>query len=240
MDDLKLKIQVLTLFPEIFKSFFDNGMIKRALEKKLLDVNLINIRNFAEDKYSTVDDTPYGGGAGMIMRADILVKSLKYAFQNSEKKLPSVILLTPQGRKFDQTTANRLSVSGEFILVCGRYRGIDERFTELYVNEEISIGDYVLTGGEPAAMVIIDAVSRLIPGVLHDFESGLEDSFQDGFLDCPWYTKPRIFEGKNVPDVLLSGDHEKIKKWRREQSYERTVKRRPDIIDLKKDENKNK
>ena len=146
--------------------------------------------------------------------------------------------MTPQGKQFDQFQANKLSISDEFILVCGRYRGVDERFRQLYVTDELSIGDYVLSGGETAAMVVIDAVARLIPGVLNDFESGLEDSFQENYLDCPWYTKPNIFEGMKVPDVLLSGDHAKIKKWRHEQSLKRTVTRRPDLMKAQECKNK--
>ena len=228
-----LTIHVLTIFPDIFESFLKYGIIRRALEKGLLKVNLINIRDSAENRHGTVDDTPYGGGAGMVMKPDILAKSLKSALAQCEKKHPEVILLTPQGKKFDQSQANRLSISDELILVCGRYRGVDERFRELYVTDELSIGDYVLSGGETAAMVVIDAVARLIPGVLNDFESGIEDSFQENYLDCPWYTRPKVFGGIQVPDVLLSGDHKKIKKWRREQSHKRTVKRRPDLINAK-------
>ncbi len=225
-------IHVLTIFPGIFESFFKYGIIRRAFEKGLLRVNLINIRDSAEDRHGTVDDTQYGGGAGMIMKPDILTKSLNYAFGKCDSKHPKVILLTPQGKKFDQLQANKLSISDEFILVCGRYKGVDERFRELCVTDELSIGDYVLSGGESAAMVVIDAVTRLIPGVLNDFESGLEDSFQDNYLDCPWYTKPKVFEGIQVPDVLLSGDHKKIRKWRCQKSYERTVKCRPDLIKM--------
>ena len=225
-----LSIHVLTLFPGIFENFLKYGIVRQAVEKGLFKVNLFNIRDSAEDRHGTVDDAPYGGGAGMIMKPDILAKSLKSTLQHCEKEQPDIILLTPQGKQFDQLLANKLSISGEFILVCGRYRGVDERFRELYATDELSIGDYVLSGGEPAAMVVIDAVARLVPGVLHDFESGIEDSYQENYLDCPWYTRPENFEGIMVPDVLLSGDHEKIKKWRSEQSLIRTVKRRPDLL----------
>jgi len=231
-------IHVLTIFPGIFESFMKFGIIRRAFEKGLLKVNLINIRDSAVNRHGTVDDTPYGGGAGMIMKPDILAKSLKSAFKDCTKKRPEVILMTPQGKQFDQFQANKLSISDEFILVCGRYRGVDERFRQLYVTDELSIGDYVLSGGETAAMVVIDAVARLIPGVLNDFESGLEDSFQENYLDCPWYTKPDIFDGMKVPDVLLSGDHAKIKKWRHEQSLKRTVTRRPDLMKAQECKNK--
>jgi tRNA (guanine37-N1)-methyltransferase len=169
----------------------------------------------------------------MVMKADILAASLKSTVPYSEGRHPPVILLTPQGKRFDQSYANRLSLLKEFVLVCGRYRAVDDRFRERYVDEELSVGDFVLSGGEAAAMVVIDAVSRLVPGVLSDFESGMEDSFQDGLLDCPWYTRPENFEGMKVPDVLLSGNHAEIKKWRDEKTLEITRKKRPDLLDSK-------
>lgn len=235
----ELTIHVMTLFPGIFESYLQYGIISRAIEKGVLEVNLVNIRDSAEDRHGTVDDTPYGGGAGMIMKPDILANSLKSTMECCKKKHPDVILLTPQGKQFDQSQANKLSMAEELILICGRYRGVDERFRQLYVTDELSIGDYVLSGGEPAAIVVIDVVARLIPGVLNDFESGIEDSFQENYLDCPWYTRPKIFEGIEVPDVLLSGNHDKIRKWRCEQSLKRTLERRPDLIDVEYSENKN-
>lgn len=225
-----MKVHILTISPGIFDGFLSNGVVKRAIEKSKLEVNIINIRDFAEDKYSSVDDTPYGGGAGMIMRADILSKCFKSVLAQCDTTDPSVIYLTPQGKTLDQEKANSLSLKREFILICGRYRGIDERFVEKYVTDELSIGDYVLSGGEPAAMVVIDSIARLIPGVLNDFESGIEDSFQDNLLDCPWFTRPAEFEGIKVPEVLMSGDHRKIKEWRINQAYKRTVEKRPDIL----------
>jgi len=235
----KLTIHVMTLFPGIFESYLQYGIIYRAIEKKVLKVNFVNIRNSAEDRYGTVDDTPYGGGAGMIMKPDILAKSLKSTMECCKNKHPDVILLTPQGRLLNQSLANKLSMAEEFILICGRYRGVDERFRQLYVTDELSIGDYVLSGGEPAAIVVIDVVARLVPGILNDFESGIEDSFQENYLDCPWYTRPRIFEGIEVPDVLLSGNHDEIKKWRCEKSLERTFERRPDLRDIDYSESSN-
>ncbi len=226
----KLTIHILTLFPGLFESFFQYGVIGRAIESGLITINPVDIRDSADDRHGTVDDTPYGGGSGMIMKADVLARSLKSVVQICSNKNPEVILLTPQGRPFDQAAANKMSLSEEFILICGRYRGIDERFRELYVTDELSIGDYVLSGGEPAAAVLIDVVSRLVPGVLHDFESGIDDSFQNNLLDCPWYTRPKNFEGLNVPDVLMSGNHDKISKWRHTQSVKRTCERRPDLI----------
>jgi tRNA (guanine37-N1)-methyltransferase len=228
----KLTIHILTLFPGLFDSYFKFGVVGRAIEKGVISANPVNIRDSAEDRHGTVDDTPYGGGSGMIMKPDVLAKSLKSVTLKCKKKKPDVIFLTPQGRKFDQSIANKLSLTDEIILICGRYRGVDERFRESYVTDELSVGDYVLSGGEPAAIVLIDVVSRLIPGVLNDFESGMEDSFQNNLLDCPWYTRPKNFEGIDVPDVLLSGNHDSIDKWRREQSLRRTRERRPDLIEI--------
>ena len=222
---------MLTIFPESIESFLRYGIVRRAIERKLFSVSVTNIRDAATDRHRTVDDTPYGGGAGMIMKPDILAASLKSTVPFRDGRRPPVILLTPQGKRFHQSRANELSMAGEFILVCGRYRAVDERFRKQYVTEELSIGDYVLSGGEAAALVVIDTVVRLIPGVLHDFESGIEDSFQDGLLDCPWYTRPETFEDVRVPDVLLSGNHNAIKKWRSRMSLERTRVKRPDLLD---------
>jgi tRNA (guanine37-N1)-methyltransferase len=224
-----MRITVLTLFPEMFQGFLNAGIVRRAIAGGKTAVELVNIRDAATDRHRTVDDTPYGGGAGMVMRADVLASSLRGSIPFKEGRNPPVVLLTPQGPRFDQSTANRLSLLPEFVLVCGRYRGVDERFRDRCVTEELSIGDYVLSGGEPAAMVVVDAVVRLIPGVLNDFESGIADSFQDGLLDCSWFTRPEEFEGLRVPDVLLSGDHAAIRAWRAAQSIARTRERRPDL-----------
>jgi len=226
-----LSVHVLTIFPGMIEEFVGYGIVRRAIEKGLFKVEVSNIRDSATDRHRTVDDTPYGGGAGMIMKTDILAASLKATAPFVAGRRPPVIFLTPQGERFDQSTANRLSLSREFVLVCGRYRAVDERFRQLYVTEELSVGDYVLSGGEVAAMTVIDAVVRLIPGVLSDFESGMEDSFQNNLLDCPWYTRPELFEGRGVPDVLLSGNHDEIKKWRSRQSLLRTREKRPDLLD---------
>lgn len=225
-----LSVHVLTLFPGMFEGFSRYGIIGKALGRDSLRITLTNIRDSAKDRHQTVDDTPYGGGAGMVMRPDVLAESLKSTEPFQSGRNVPVVYLSPQGRRFDQKTANRMSLLGEFILVCGRYRAVDERFIERYVTEELSIGDYVLTGGEVAAMVVIEATARLIPGVMHDFESGLEDSFQDGMLDCPWYTRPEEFEGMRVPDILLSGDHARIGDWRRRMSLECTRRKRPDLL----------
>jgi tRNA (guanine37-N1)-methyltransferase len=226
----RLDIHVLTLFPEMMDSFLRFGILKRAVERDLVRVSTADIRQFAVDRYGTVDDTPYGGGAGMVMRADVLAACLGSLDPIKEGRRVPVIYLSPQGRRFDQDYANRLSMLPEFVLVCGRYRGIDERFIEQHVTEELSIGDYVISGGEVAAMAVIEAVARLVPGVMNDFESGLEDSFQDGLLDCPWYTRPAEFEGLRVPEVLMSGDHARIGKWREREAVARTRARRPDIL----------
>lgn len=226
-----LSISVLSLFPGMFEGFLKYGIVKRALERELVTVDLIDIRDSAHDRHRTVDDLPYGGGAGMVMKPDILAESLESLPSIQSGRSPRVIYLTPQGKPFSQSDANTMSLIGEFILICGRYREIDERFRERFVTDEISIGDYVISGGELAAMVVIDAVTRLIPGVMNDFESGIDDSFQNGLLDCPWYTRPEVFRGMKVPDVLMSGNHAEISKWRYEQALRRTKERRPDLLD---------
>ena len=222
-----LTVHVLSLFPDIIDQYCRFGIVRRAVESGLLRIDTVNIRDFAGDRHGTVDDTPYGGGAGMIMKADVLARSLQSVIREGEKT--HVVLLTPQGRTLTQTLANEMSLWGEFTLVCGRYRGVDDRFRERYVTEELSVGDYVLSGGEPAAVVVIDTVARLVPGVMQDFESGCDDSFQNDLLDCPWYTRPLTFEGLTVPEVLLSGDHAKIRKWRQSQAEKKTRERRPEL-----------
>ncbi len=229
-----LTINVLTIFPDMFESFLRFGILKRAVDNGLIKVCLTNVRDSALDRHGTVDDTPYGGGAGMVMKPDVLAASLKSTESFRQGRQVPVIYLTPQGKRFDQREANRLSMAGEFILICGRYRAVDERFVERYVTEELSIGDFVLAGGEVAAMVVIDAVARLMPGVMQDFESGLEDSFQDELLDCSWYTRPETFENLKVPEVLISGNHASIKKWRQEDSLKRTRLKRPDLLEMQK------
>ncbi len=225
-----LTVHVMTLFPGMFEGFLRYGILGKSLERDHLRVTLTNIRDSATDRHRTVDDTPYGGGAGMVMRPDVLAASLRSTEPFREGRTVPVIYLSPQGERFDQKRANRMSLLGEFVLVCGRYRAVDERFIERYVTEELSIGDYVLTGGEVAAMAVIEATARLIPGVMHDFESGMEDSFQDNLLDCPWYTRPEEFEGLRVPDALLSGDHARIREWRDRMSLECTRRKRPDLL----------
>ena len=223
-----MNFAVLTIFPEMFDLFWDHGIIRRAISKKKITATAINIRDFAEGRHRVTDDRPYGGGCGMVMKPEPLVRAIKAA----EEKAPASkrILLTPQGRVFDQKLAHELTRFESLILVCGRYEGVDERINERYIDYEISIGDYVLTGGELAAMVIIDALTRLLPGTLGGEDSAEKDSFTQDLLEHAHYTRPRFFEGTAVPEVLLSGNHEEIDKWRLEASLIRTFLKRPDLM----------
>lgn len=220
-----MKFDVLTLFPEMFKPL-KQSIIKRAAEKKLIDINLVNIRDFSEDKHNKVDDTPYGGGAGMLMKPDVVDR----AYNSVKSENAKVIYLTPQGKTLNQKIVKDLSKREHLILLCGHYEGIDQRVLDKIVDEEISIGDYVLTGGELPAMVLIDSVSRYVEGVLSN-ESTEEESFSNGLLEYPQYTRPEIFDNVKVPDVLISGHHENIRKWRRERSLENTFKKRPEMLE---------
>lgn len=221
-----MKISILTLFPEMFFPILSASILGRAAKKGIVKYEIVNIRDFGEGVHKTVDDRPYGGGAGMVLRADILTKAL----QSVKTKDSKVVLLSASGDVFKQKTAQVLSEGYHLILVCGHYEGVDQRFIEDYVDKEISIGDYVLTGGELPAMVVIDAVVRLIPKVLEKEEATQNESFQDGLLEYPQYTRPENFEGEKVPPVLLSGNHKEIEKWRREKSLEKTKKIRPDLL----------
>lgn len=224
-----MRIDVLTLFPEMFESPLSHSILKRAQEAQVVDIVLTNIRDFTTNKYKKVDDKPYGGGAGMVMMAQPVFD----CFEHVQKLSPDagrVILLTPQGRKFDQEKAVELSKEKRLILIAGRYEGFDERIRVGLGAEQISIGDYVLSGGELAAMVVVDAVVRLLGGALGDEDSAKDDSFSEGLLEYPQYTRPEVFRGMKVPDILLSGDHGKIAEWRRQQSLERTKKSRPDLL----------
>ena len=220
-----MKFDVLTLFPEMFEPL-KQSIIKRASEKKLIDINLVNIRDFSEDKHNKVDDTPYGGGAGMLMKPDVVDR----AYNSVKSENAKVIYLTPQGKTLNQKIVKDLSKREHLILLCGHYEGIDQRVLDKIVDEEISIGDYVLTGGELPAMVLIDSVSRYVEGVLSN-ESTEEESFSNGLLEYPQYTRPEIFDNVKVPDVLISGHHENIRKWRRERSLENTFKKRPEMLE---------
>ncbi|MDD2443125.1 MAG: tRNA (guanosine(37)-N1)-methyltransferase TrmD [Desulfotomaculaceae bacterium] len=225
-----MRIDILTLFPEMFAGPFSTSIMKRAQERGLIEINLINIRDFSTNKHHTVDDTPYGGGAGMVMGPEALYSAVLHATRLTGHANRRVALMSPQGRPFNQAMALDMARRDNLILVCGHYEGIDERFREDMVTDEISIGDYVLTGGELPAMVVADAVARLVPGVLGEASSAKEDSFQAGLLEYPQYTRPREYQGQAVPDVLLSGHHEEIRKWRRRQSLLRTLGRRPDLL----------
>ena len=217
--------QVFTLYPEIFPGPLSKGLYGKALSKKLWNLNIVNIRDVAEDKHKTVDDTPYGGGSGMLLKADVLARSLDQNINEGEK----VIYLSPKGKKFDQKLALDLSKEKSISLICGHFEGVDERVLTTRNIEEISIGDYILSGGETAAFVVIDSILRLLPGVLGNENSRIDESFENGLLEYPQYTKPQIWEEKSVPEVLLSGDHSKIKDWRLSQSEAITRVRRPDL-----------
>jgi tRNA (guanine37-N1)-methyltransferase len=217
--------QVFTLYPEVFPGPLSKGLYGKALSKKLWNLNIVNIRDAAEDKHKTVDDTPYGGGSGMLLKPDVLAKSL----DQNEIKDGRIIYLSPKGKKFDQNYAQELSDEKSISLICGHFEGVDERVLSTRNIEEISIGDYVLSGGETAAFVVIDSVLRLLPGILGNENSKVDESFENGLLEYPQYTKPQIWEEKAVPEVLLSGDHSKIKDWRLSQSEAITRVRRPDL-----------
>lgn len=223
-----MRIGVISLFPEMFQAVTEYGVTGRAVKKGIIELLSINPRTFAHDKHQKVDERPFGGGPGMVM----MVQPLRDAILEAKSKLPNakVVYMSPQGKRFDHQECQKLAENNELIIVAGRYEGIDERIIDKYVDEELSIGDYVLSGGELPAMVVIDAVSRLLPGVLGDELSAVEDSFAAGLLDCPQYTRPPEIDGMSVPDVLMSGDHEKIRKWRLKQSLARTYERRPDIL----------
>ena len=217
--------QVFTLYPEIFPGPLSKGLYGKALSKNLWNLNIVNIRDAAEDKHKTVDDTPYGGGSGMLLKADVLAKSLDQNKIEGEK----IIYLSPKGKKFDQNYARELSNEKSVSFICGHFEGVDERVLSTRNIEEISIGDYILSGGETAAFVMIDSILRLLPGVLGNENSRIDESFENGLLEYPQYTKPQIWEEKAVPEVLLSGDHSKIKDWRLSQSEAITRVRRPDL-----------
>ncbi len=227
-----MRIDILTLFPQIFEAPFDFGIFKRAIDNGLVSLHLHNIRDYAHDKHHTADDYPYGGGAGMVMKPEPIFEAVEAVKADvKDEPEPPVILLTPQGRLFSQEVARELSQERRLVFICGHYEGIDERVREHLVTDEISIGDYVLTGGEVPALVVIDAVLRLVPGVLGSEDSLLEESHASGLLEYPQYTRPEEYRGWKVPEVLLSGNHGMIAKWRREQIIRRTQERRPELLD---------
>jgi tRNA (guanine37-N1)-methyltransferase len=221
-----MKIDVLTLFPAMFSGPLDESIVKRARDTGLLDLKIHNLRDWTHDRHKTVDDRPFGGGPGMLLKVEPLFE----AIESLQREKTKVILLSPSGRKFDQSIARELAQSEDIILVCGSYEGFDERVREALADDELSIGDYVLTNGALPAMVVIDAVARLLPGVLGDDESSHDESFSAGLLEYPQYTRPAEFRGMKVPEVLLSGNHAEIEKWRREQAKLRTEKQRPDLL----------
>ena len=219
------RAQIFTLYPEIYPGLLGKGLYGKALQNKLWDLTVTNIRDAAEDKHKTVDDTPFGGGSGMLLKADVLAKSI----DQNKKKNERIFYLSPKGKKFDQKLAIELSKEKSISLICGHFEGVDERILNTRNIEEISIGDFILSGGETASIVVIDSILRLLPGVLGNEKSKNEESFENGLLEYPQYTKPQIWEEKSVPDVLLSGDHSKIKDWRLSQSEAITRDRRPDL-----------
>lgn len=245
-----MRIDILTLFPDFFSSPLSTSLLSKAIKKKIVGIYLHNIRDFGTGKHKSVDDRPFGGGPGMVLKVDVLSKALESTIEKSRKagcdKKPWIVLLDPAGERLTQEKAKKLSKKGWIILICGHYEGVDERFKELYLDQEISIGDYVLNGGEAAAFVLIEAVSRLLPGFLNKRESVQTESFSKEkiagkeitLLDYPCYTRPERFKGKGVPKILISGNHEKIRKWRMEQALKKTKKQRPDLLRKQKSESR--
>jgi tRNA (guanine37-N1)-methyltransferase len=223
-----MRVLVLTIFPEMFDGLWSHGMVRRAIEEEVVSAVALNIRDFAADRHHVTDDRPYGGGCGMVMKPEPLAAAIRHAQQMAPEA--RTILMTPQGRVFNQALARELAGLQGLIFVCGRYEGVDDRLSRDLISDEVSIGDYVLSGGEVAAMVVIDAVTRLIPGVLGGEDSAEHDSFSDGLLEHPHYTRPPVFEGAEVPEVLLTGHHHNIERWRREASLMRTFVNRPDLL----------
>ncbi len=222
------RFHILTLFPKMVMDGLNTSIIGRAIDAGLLEINAVNIRDYSTNKHMKVDDYPYGGGAGLVMQPEPVYRAYKDLTKNMKKK-PRVVYLTPQGTTFHQEMAKELAKEEELVFLCGHYEGIDERVLEEIVTDYVSIGDYVLTGGELPAMVMVDSISRLVPGVLHNDDSAGDESFENGLLEYPQYTRPPVFLDKEVPEVLLSGHHENIRKWRHEQSVKRTKERRPDL-----------
>lgn len=224
-----MRIDILTLFPDMFTGVFGNSIIKRAVDKQLIELHTHDIRAYSTDKHHRADDYPFGGGAGMVMMIEPIARCIEQL--KSERDYDAIYLMAPDGKTFNQSMANEMSMLNNIILLCGHYKGVDERVRELYITDDISIGDYVLSGGELAAMVIADALARIIPGAIGDGTSALSDSFQDGLLSAPVYTRPADFRGHRVPDVLLSGNDKLIADWKMEQQLTRTKLRRPDLLE---------
>lgn len=229
-----MRFHILTLFPEMIYDCLNTSIIGRALSRGDIELNVVNIRDFATNKHKKVDDYPYGGGAGMVMQAEpiyLSYQSIEEKVMGISGKKPKVLYMTPQGKVFNQKMAEELAKEEDIVFLCGHYEGVDERVLEMIVDEHVSIGDYVLTGGELPAMVIVDTISRLVDGVLHNDESARYESFADNRLEYPQYTRPEEFMGRKVPAVLLSGDHQKVAQWREEESLKRTRERRPDLLE---------
>ena len=221
-----MKVEIVTIFPRFFDTPLATSMVARAVDAGLIDIDVHDLRDFATDRHQAVDDTPFGGGGGMVLKPEPLTR----AWDTLALRQGRCIYLSADGRPFTQSLATELSLEPHLVLLCGHYKGVDERARRDLIDDEISIGDYVLTGGEPAALVVVDAVARLIPGVLGDFSSAMEDSFHDGLLDHPSYTRPAEFRGERVPEVLTSGNHQEVRAWRRRQALRRTFERRPDLL----------
>ena len=231
---MAMRIDIITVLPELLKSPFEASILKRAIEKGLVEVHLHNLRDFATNSYNQIDDYQFGGGAGMVMMIEPIDKCISGL--KAERTYDEVIYMTPEGQTLDQGISNQLSLKGNIIILCGHYKGVDQRVRDQFITREISVGDYVLSGGELAAAIVCDSVIRLIPGVLGNETSALTDSFQDGLLAPPTYTRPAEYKGWKVPDVLLSGHGANIEKWREDQAYKNTQKRRPDLLELNKKE----
>jgi tRNA (guanine37-N1)-methyltransferase len=229
-----MKIDVLTLFPEMFAGPLDVSMVRRARDRGLLDLRIHNLRDWTHDRHKTVDDRPFGGGPGMVLKPEPIFEAVEALAAEGTR----VVLMTPAGRKFEQSMARELAVQNHLLFICASYEGVDERVVESLVDDELSIGDYVLTNGGLPTMVVIDALTRLIPGVLGDEESALDESFSQGLLEYPHYTRPAEFRGLKAPEILLSGHHAEIQKWRAEQARQRTARRRPDLLSEKQNEMK--
>ena len=227
--DAPLKVDVITIFPGMLNGFLEESILKRASQKGFVEFNTVDLRRFTSDRHQTTDDRPFGGGAGMVMKPEPLFKAVESVMTPGAR----VILMTPQGRRFDQASAVGLAEARHLIFICGHYEGVDERVRTHLATDEISIGDYVLTNGVLPAAVVIDAIVRLVPGVLGNDETTCEESFTEGLLEYPHYTRPRVFRGLDVPEVLLSGDHAEIARWRREQSERRTREKRPDLMRMR-------
>jgi tRNA (guanine37-N1)-methyltransferase len=223
-----MRFDILTVHPELLESPFSYSIVKRAIEKKIVSINVVNIRDFSKDKHKKTDDYAFGGGAGMVMTIQPISDAIEFLL--SERQYDEIIYMTPDGVQFKQAIGNNLSTKGNLMLICGHYKGIDQRIRDKYVTMEISIGDYVLTGGELAAAVVVDSIVRLIPGSISDETSALTDSFQDNLLSAPVYSRPAEYLGMKVPDILLSGNFAEIEKWRMEESIRRTKERRPDLL----------